>query len=101
MHAKIYNSTWWVSCTDSIEIKSAVEIVLLTSGFTLINFIDHDFLPQGYTALWLLSESHAAIHTFPEESKTYIELSSCVESLLINFELMFDHIIQRNQWQRY
>ena len=39
--------------------------------------MEHSFQPQGYTAIWLLAESHFAIHTFPEENKTYIELSSC------------------------
>lgn len=37
------------------------------------------FDPFGYTAMFLLSESHLAIHTFPERGKTYIELTSCVE----------------------
>ena len=30
-------------------------------------------------------ESHFAIHTFPEENKTYIELSSCNEEKQIYF----------------
>ena len=39
--------------------------------------MDHHFSPQGYTALWLLTESHFAVHTFPEFGRSYIELSSC------------------------
>ena len=35
------------------------------------------FYPYGYTKLYLLSESHFAIHTFPEEKLAYYELSSC------------------------
>lgn len=38
---------------------------------------EHHFSPQGYTCLWLLAESHLALHSFPEEAHTYIELSSC------------------------
>ena len=41
--------------------------------------MEHYFTPYGYTALFLLAESHFALHTFPEENKTYIELSSCVK----------------------
>ena len=37
------------------------------------------------TALFLLSESHFAIHTFPEENTTYIELSSCIKLPFDNF----------------
>lgn len=47
--------------------------------------MEHYFEPQGYTCLWLLSESHFAIHTFPEANKTYIELSSCNRQMYENF----------------
>jgi S-adenosylmethionine/arginine decarboxylase-like enzyme len=33
--------------------------------------------------LYLLGESHFAIHTFPEHGKSYIELSSCNENMYI------------------
>jgi len=32
-----------------------------------------------------LSESHFAIHTFPEENKFYWELSSCIEQKYVDF----------------
>ncbi len=51
--------------------------VLSCAGFNILCFTDHHFTPQGYTALWLLTESHFAVHTFPEFGKSYIELSSC------------------------
>lgn len=51
--------------------------LLRRSGFNVLNVLEHHFHPQGYTALWLLSESHFAVHTFPEFGRTYIELSSC------------------------
>lgn len=51
--------------------------LLCKAGFTILGVRAHHFHPQGYTALWLLSESHFAVHTFPEFGKTYIELSSC------------------------
>lgn len=51
--------------------------LLIEAGFNILCFTDHHFQPQGYTALWLLTESHFAAHTFPEHGKTYIELSSC------------------------
>jgi S-adenosylmethionine decarboxylase len=47
--------------------------------FEILGFIDHHFQPQGYTCLWLLGESHLAVHTYPEHAKSYIELTSCVE----------------------
>lgn len=86
MQAKIYNQRWWLSSCDSEQIKSVISAELLAAGFTVLNFVEHYFQPQGYTALWLLAESHAAVHTFPEEGKSYVELSSCSVSLLANFD---------------
>ena len=64
--------------------------MLVCSGFGILNFIEHHFEPQGYTGLWLISESHFAIHTFPEESKTYIELSSCNREMFERFLELLD-----------
>ena len=49
-------------------------------------YIDYHFTPYGFTALYLLSESHLAIHTFPEENKSYIELSSCIDNPFYKFK---------------
>lgn len=53
--------------------------ILQECGFNICGIIEKYFEPHGYTALFLLSESHFAIHTFPEENKVYIELSSCID----------------------
>lgn len=42
--------------------------------------MEQHFPNGGYTALWLLAESHLAVHTFPESKATYLELSGCNES---------------------
>lgn len=60
-----------------MKIRAFFDEALKRSGFSVLSVVDHHFQPQGYTALWLLSESHFAVHTFPEYGKTYIELSSC------------------------
>ena len=78
---------------------SVIQESLTESGFTILNFVEHAFQPQGYTCLWLLGESHAAMHTFPEENKTYIELSSCAKALLINFDVSLNNVMLTNQLQ--
>lgn len=52
---------------------------LRDAGFNIVSEQYCFFEPFGFTALFLLSESHFAIHTFPEKTKTYLELSSCVD----------------------
>jgi len=43
---------------------------ILTSG-------KHIFYPQGLTAYVILSESHAAIHTYPEKEIVYMDVFTC------------------------
>lgn len=90
MEAKIYNFNLWIGETHHLELKKVFEEILIKSNFTILNFIEHFFEPHGYTALWLLAESHLAIHTFPEENKTYVELSSCEKKRYDDFIILFE-----------
>ena len=51
--------------------------LLKQTGFTVLGSTEHEFSPQGYTLVILLSESHFAIHTYPEFSSIYFHLYSC------------------------
>jgi S-adenosylmethionine decarboxylase len=79
MKAQMFNYQNWIEETNPFELRKKYDDQLRESGFGVLSFMEYSFEPQGYTALWLLSESHFAIHTFPEEGKSYIELSSCIE----------------------
>lgn len=85
MKAVMYNYHTWISYQKEEIIIKKLEEMLLQSGFTIINKADHFFEGQGYTGLWLLAESHFAIHTFPESNKIYVELSSCVKEYFDEF----------------
>ncbi len=75
--AQMYDFSCWVSDTDSDRLHELMPKLLQQSGFTVLNMLSQDFPVQGFTAVWILAESHLAIHTFPEEGKTYIQISSC------------------------
>lgn len=77
MEAKIWNKNGWVNEIDPTKLKNTFSELLVLSRFDILNFQEHYFEPIGWTGLWLLGESHFAIHTFPEEKKSYIEISSC------------------------
>ena len=77
MTAKIWNNSGWQKMTNPEQIKNECNAILSECGFNVLGFTEHYFEPQGYTALWLLGESHFAIHTFPEFGCSYYELSSC------------------------
>ena len=84
--ANIYNFNAWVTETDPKVLYEGFDAVLKEVGYTVLNYIDHHFPVKGYTCLWLLAESHLAIHTFPEEQKSYIELSGCNQKMNHDFE---------------
>ena len=89
MKAWIDEYSTWILETDPKTLCAEFEPMLKEAGFGVLNFMDHHFSPQGYTAIWLIEESHFAIHTFPEENKTYIQLSSCNREMYFRFiELM-------------
>jgi len=85
MKAVIWNKSGWINETNPNNLKSLFNDALKKSGFGILKFSDHHFKPFGYSAIWLISESHFAIHTFPEENKTYWELSSCSKSKFNSF----------------
>ncbi len=85
MQTTIYNYRTFVSIVDPNELVSTFKGLLTDAGYTAVNFTEHHFKPHGYTCLWLLSESHLALHTFPETQKTYLELSGCREEMNVKF----------------
>ena len=85
MKAVMYNYNTWIEYTEEKALIIDLENMLTRSGFTIIKKVEHFFQQQGYTGLWLLAESHFAIHTFPEENKIYVEISSCVKEYFDNF----------------
>lgn len=85
MRAEIWNKSKWIEETKKKKLVEYYTKILQKCGFNILQYIEHNFEPQGFTGLWLLGESHFAVHTFPEFGKTYIELSSCNKEYFIKF----------------
>lgn len=89
MKAKMNNFQCWINSSDERFLENTFEKILIKSNFSILGKVKHYFKPYGFTCLWLLGESHFAIHTFPEKNKTYIELSSCVDKPFNLFNKIF------------
>jgi len=48
-------------------------------NFEILKEINYSFNPQGCTILFLLSESHISIHTFPEKNHISFDIYTCRE----------------------
>ena len=60
-----------------VNLKKAMEEAVAASGATILNMVDHQFNPNGYTSAYILSESHATIHTYPEHNSCFVDLFTC------------------------
>ncbi len=66
--------------TDLPALKEAMLLGIAESGATLLQTSDYVFPPDGYTCVMLLSESHASIHTYPEEKACFVDFFTCGRS---------------------
>jgi S-adenosylmethionine decarboxylase len=82
----IFLHSGWLSTIDPADLKHHFGLLLQVCGFEILHFVEHHFSPHGYTCVWLLGESHCAIHTFPEKNTTFFELCSCNEEKLLHFQ---------------
>lgn len=64
-----------LSGVDSL--KYVLQRFVEHTGLTKVNELTHVFQPQGVSIVFILSESHIALHSWPEEQYAYITISSC------------------------
>ncbi len=62
---------------ENKKLKLILHNLLIKEKFTILDVSIHEFSPQGCTIFFLLSESHLAIHTYPEHNSLYFNLYSC------------------------
>jgi S-adenosylmethionine decarboxylase proenzyme len=44
---------------------------------SIVNKLDHRFTPQGKSIVFILEESHIAVHTWPERGYIHIDMVTC------------------------
>lgn len=64
---------------DPDLLEAALRQAVGVAGLTEVACARHRFEPQGVSAVLLLSESHVAVHTWPEHASAYVTLTSCRE----------------------
>ncbi len=66
---------WLKGKYDQLRILVAIERML--EKYTVVNQVAHQFAPHGLTKVWVLAESHCALHTYPEHNFIAVDLYTC------------------------
>ena len=65
---------------NSIDrLKDMCKTICKIHDFSILQECEHVFTPIGCTFLFLLSESHLSVHTFPEKNYISFDLYTCRE----------------------
>jgi ornithine decarboxylase len=80
-----------ISCVRDIQSLNTVEsacaildAVVDACGFTVVGRTVHQFEPAGATAIYLLSESHISIHTWPEKAAACVDIFCCDQRMWVD-----------------
>lgn len=61
-------------------LKQVLEHAVRRAGATLLNMKIHRFVPDGFSALVLLAESHISLHAWPEYAYVAVDVFTCGEA---------------------
>jgi S-adenosylmethionine decarboxylase len=64
---------------DMNQIKQVLDTICEKENYSILGRLEHQFDPEGITILYLLSESHISIHTFPERDYAALDIYTCRE----------------------
>ncbi len=67
-------------------LKSKCNTLLENFQMKTLGVNEHAFQPQGYTLLYLLSESHLSLHSWPEYNTLKMDLFTCSSKKLDNVQ---------------
>lgn len=71
-----------------------IDAILWDSFCEVLGIQKHKFKPQGFTAVFMLAESHFSIHTWPEKGMAACDIFTCGD---INTDDIAIKIIERFQ----
>ena len=81
-----------VDLDDPAAIKRDMTAAIKAVGASIIGEAESRFSPHGVSIVFLLSESHASIHTYPEHNACFLDIFTCGRNLHIE---AFGETLQR------
>ena len=69
-----------VSIKNIEDVKPLLDTIIKDCKLNVVNEAGHQFEPYGVTYVYVLSESHLSIHTYPENATAYMDIFCCSSS---------------------
>lgn len=83
------------SLSNSLDfIENLAKAIIDGLELTVVKKIDNKFEPIGRTLVYILSESHLAIHTWPEYNILHIDLVSCKDTTASSFDRVLAYVLK-------
>ena len=83
------------------QITDLLDNICEKYNYKILQKSTHEFEPQGFTAIYLLSESHISIHTFPENKYAAIDIYTCRQYTDNQVYLeIYDYLIEQFQAEK-
>lgn len=73
--------------TNVKDITDLLDFIVKKCNLNVVGQCFHQFSPIGATAVYILSESHLSIHTFPEDKRIRVDLYCCNPNVDFNMAL--------------
>ncbi len=64
---------------DTDELINIAKSIVKRLRLKVVKKVFYEFEPRGKTLIFVLSQSHLALHTYPENKLIHIDLVSCLE----------------------
>lgn len=74
----------WLAQGNDADAESHKISELIRTKFDVVKEFKHHFSPYGITWMFILSESHAAIHTYPEHHFLSIDVYVCNNAIRLD-----------------
>jgi len=75
-----FNGCDYDALRNASGLRHALEQAAIAVGATILRTSDNIFPNGGYTAVLLLAESHASLHTYPEHDACFLDFFTCSSS---------------------
>jgi len=91
--------------SDESFVKKVFDEIVKKLNMTFIDKVSFKFNPRGLSMLYLIAESHIAIHTWPEHKLIDLEIVTCkeksdvIEGLKISMEYFKPEKVETNYWE--